>query len=313
MSTTSRLTGESPSAQREGLRSVPPSLLKGESLSAPREGLPYLPPSCLKGKSPSAPRESRRANARTLALMLCMATTGAAFAQPPPTGTAQIAPFSRAADAAPPPPWKVVTLPKQPRHTRYDIVNVDGTRVLRMQTDGGYANLLHPLGRAVDSTPILRWRWRVEQHPAGADLTRKEADDMPARLCVLFDLPLDRLSAGERFKVRLGRTLFDPELPAAAICYVWDAALPAGTWLPNAYTGRVQMLVLRSTASGHATGTWFSETRDLRADFARAFAHEARDGYLPPLAAIGVAADGDNTGAAASALVADISLGEAPR
>ena len=257
----------------------------------------------------SARRDGLSRSVRTLAHMLCITAASMAGAQTAAGGAAQIAPFSSASDAAPPPPWKVVTLPKQPRHTRYDIVNVDGTRVLRMQTDGGYANLLHPLGRAVDSTPMLRWRWRVEQHPVGADLTRKEADDMPARLCVLFDLPLDRLSAGERFKVRLGRTLFDPDLPAAAICYVWDAALQAGTWLPNAYTGRVQMLVLRSTASGHATGTWFSETRDLRADFARAFAHEARDGYLPPLAAIGVAADGDNTGATARALVADITLG----
>ena len=268
-------------------------------MSAPRPRMHELP----------RPRRDRcSAGARRAAVMLCLAAVSGAIAQTTPSSTVQIAPFSSAADATPPAPWKVVTLPKQPRHTRYDIVNVDGTRVLRMQTDGGYANLLHPLGRTVDSTPILRWRWRVEQHPAGADLTRKEADDMPARLCVLFDLPLERLTAGERFKVRLGRTLFDPDLPAAAICYVWDATQPAGTWLPNAYTGRVQMLVLRSTASGHATGTWHSEARDLRTDFTRAFPHEARDGYLPPLAAIGVAADGDNTGAAASALVADITL-----
>lgn len=271
--------------------------------------------------SVTLPWITRRRTALGAMGVAAAATISLAFAQStpiaPPAASAQVAPFSGATDATAPSPWKVVTLPKQPRHTRYEIVTLDGTRVLRMQTDGGYANLLHPLDRAfngaADAQPVLRWRWRVEQHPAGADLTRKVGDDVPARVCVLFDLPLERLTTGERVKVRLGRTLFDPELPAASICYVWDATQPAGTWLPNIYTGRVQMLVLRSTTSGHATGTWFSETRDLRADFARAFPHEARDGYLPPLAAIGVAADGDNTGATAIALVGDVTLGERAR
>jgi Protein of unknown function (DUF3047) len=219
-----------------------------------------------------------------------------------------IRPFSTAADAAPPPPWRVITLPKLPRHTRYEIAATDGVRALRMESDGGYANLLHPLALDAAATPWLRWRWRVDAHPAGADLARKDGDDVPARVCVLFDLPLARLAAGDRLKVRLGRMLFDRDLPAASLCYVWDATLPAGTWLANAYTDRVQMLVLRSTASGHAPGRWQAEARDLRADFARAFPHEAAGGAALPLAAIGVAADADNTGGRASAWIGDLSL-----
>ncbi|MDZ7651861.1 MAG: DUF3047 domain-containing protein [Burkholderiaceae bacterium] len=227
-----------------------------------------------------------------------------------------IAPFSAAADNTPPAPWRVITLPKLPRHTRYTVMPIDGGRALKMESDGGYANLLHPLTSDVGATPWLRWRWRVEAQPAGADLRHKASDDTPARVCVLFDLPLDRLRTFDRIKVQLGRTLFDPELPAAALCYVWDARLPAGTWLANAYTSRVQMLVLRSTASGHADGVWQSEARDLRADFARAFAHEAEAGRaagadpLPPLAALGVAADADNTGGRALAWIGDLSLGK---
>lgn len=222
-----------------------------------------------------------------------------------------VAPFSTAANGAPPAPWRLITLPKLPRHTRYEVAAVDGVRALKMESDGGYANLLHPLAADTGATPALRWRWRVDAHPAGADLTRKSGDDVPARLCVLFDLPLDWLAAGDRLKVRLGRLLFDRDLPAASICYVWDARLPAGTWLANAYTDRVQMLVLRSAASGHAEGTWQSESRDLRADFARAFAHEAQAAAGRPvkIAAIGVAADADNTGGRALAWIGDVALG----
>jgi hypothetical protein len=122
----------------------------------------------------------------------------------------------------------------------------------------------------------------------------------------MFDLPLERLKASDRFAVTMGRVLFDPDLPAATICYVWDAHLRVGTWLANAYTARVMMLVLRR---GAATA-WEEERRDLRSDFAHAFPAEAASGPAPHVAAIAISADGDNTGARSLAFIGDISIGE---
>ncbi len=110
---------------------------------------------------------------------------------------------------------------------------------------------------------------------------------------MLFDVPLERLSLVDRTKIQLGRRLFDPQLPAATICYVWDRTLPAGRWIDNAYTDRVRMLVLRSGASGEPS-RWFDERRDLRADFMQAFPREAASG-LPNVAAVAIATDADNT------------------
>jgi Protein of unknown function (DUF3047) len=220
----------------------------------------------------------------------------------PATSANAPAAFSAAAPgAAPPPPWRLVTLPQLPRQTRYEVVDFEGATVLRAAADGSYANLLYPL--TGENAQRLRWRWRVEQPIENADLTRKDGDDVPARVCVLFDLPLDRLALGDRVRVELGRALFDPNLPAASICYVWDRRLTPGTWLANAYTDRVQMLVLRQGNYG----TWADESRDLAADFARAFPHEARTG-TPPLAALGVSADGDNTGGRSLAYFGDLRL-----
>ena len=229
------------------------------------------------------------------------ATLAAALLAAAPPAAATLAAFSAAPGGALPAPWRVVTLPKIPKHTRYEIVPLDGGNVLRVAADGSYANLLHPL--PATRAQRLAWRWRVERPIERADLQRKEGDDVPARVCVLFDLPLDRLQWHDRLKVELGRTLFDRDLPAASICYVWDRQLAPGTWLANAYTDRVQMLVLRR--GGY--GAWAEESRDLAADFARAFPHEARGG-LPPLAAIGVSADGDNTGGASLAYFGDLRL-----
>jgi len=232
---------------------------------------------------------------------IAAAVMSAAALLPTQPTAAGLAPFSSAALGAPPKSWTVVTLPKLPRHTRYEIVNFDGANVLRVTADDSYANLLHPLNGA--AALHLHWRWRVERPIEQADLTRKEGDDVPARVCALFDLPADRLQLGDRFSVELGRALFDPNLPAASICYVWDRRLAPGTWLANAYTDRVQMLVLRRGGYGQ----WFDEVRDLAADFARAFPHEARAG-TPPLAALAVSADADNTHGASLAYFGDLRL-----
>jgi hypothetical protein len=220
---------------------------------------------------------------------------------------AALAPFSTAPLGDPPPPWRIVTLPKVPRHTRFDVVERDGAHVLRIGADASYANLLLRFGPSEPErrATVLRWRWRVETLSRATDITRKRGDDVPTRICVLFDLPLDRLVFGDRVALRMGRALFDPDLPAATLCYIWDAHVAPGTWLPNAYTARVMQLVLQRGPSTE----WKEERRDLRSDFATAFPTEATNGSFPPIAAIGISADGDNTGARSLAFVGDLVLG----
>ena len=220
--------------------------------------------------------------------------------------TAQdVTPLSSSMDGRVPPPWQVMTLPKIPRHSSYEVVNFDGRRVVKATADGSYANVVHPLN--VDTgAAVLRWSWRVDEFPAGSDLSVKRGDDLAAKVCVLFDLPLDRLSFFDRLKIELGRRLFRLDLPAATLCYVWDRTLAPATWLPNIYTDRVRMLVLRSGVAGQQT-RWFDEDRDLRDDFIRAFGPEAQGG-VPRISAIAFATDADNTGSRALAYFGDITL-----
>ena len=62
----------------------------------------------------------------------------------------------------------MITLPKLPRHTRYTVTSINGSRALKMESDGGYANLLHPL--ASGQAPVGE-RGRV---PGAAELVDQQ-------------------------------------------------------------------------------------------------------------------------------------------
>lgn len=189
------------------------------------------------------------------------------------------------------PGWRPGLLPKQTLPVTRFAAEPEG--VLRVEAEGSYGN-------RVKETPgagrFLAWRWRLDQPLAAPDLRRKEGDDAALKVCAMYDLPLDALPFWERQKMRLARSLSGEALPAATLCYVWDPTLPAGTLLPNAYTPRLRWIVLRG--QGEALGAWQEERRDLRADFLRAFGDEAKE--PPPLAALAVGADADNTGGRSS-------------
>jgi hypothetical protein len=201
--------------------------------------------------------------------------------------------------------WRVAGLPGQKVPlTRFAAERIDGRDALRLQADVSYGNLVHDLP-ARPPPHRLRWSWRVERPNPSADLTVKAGDDAAAKVCLTFDLPLERVPFVERQRLRLARSRTGLALPAATLCWVWGRAEAPGSLLPNAYTRRVRFIVLRG--QGNAPGRWFDEERDVEADLRRAFGDEIVAGMpLPPLVGVLVAADADNTGASTLAHVAGL-------
>lgn len=226
---------------------------------------------------------------------------------PAATSATTLHAFSSAAEGAPPAPWRVVGLPgntKKPL-TQFDIIQLGADKVLRVRADRSYANLTHALAPKT-SGHVLHWRWRLDQPIAGADLRTKGGDDTPIKVCALFDLPLDKLGFIDRNLLRLARSASGEYLPGATLCYIWDQKLAAGTELPNAFTKRMRYRVLNSANS--PLQQWVSHSRDLNADFLHSFGNESST--VPPLLAIVVGADADNTGETSLAYVGDVSLVE---
>lgn len=237
--------------------------------------------------------------ARFLAASLaawCLAASAGAVDELP------VGPFSAAAPGGPlPPGWHAVNFKDDKRRTTYRLVESDGITVLRADAHGAASGLSHEVTAATTAYPLLQWRWRVANVLNKSDPTTKEGDDFAARVYVTFDYPLHKLSLAERLRLRLARALFDPEVPAAALCYVWDSRLPVGTILTSPYTSRVRIVVAESGTA--RVNAWTSVERDVENDFRRAFGEEP-----PAISGVALATDTDNTREDATAWYGDIVL-----
>lgn len=223
-----------------------------------------------------------------------------------PLSAQGLQPFSRADSGAVPAPWRLVGLPKgKAPLAQIEVVKLGDDRVLKLATDKSYGTALHELKPVVlGAGSTLGWRWRLEQGIESADLKTKEGDDAPLKVCAMFDMSLDKLSFLERNLLRVARSLSGEKLPAATLCYVWDDKLAVGTQLPNAYSPRLRFLVLDS--GNRKLGQWVQHERDLSADLQQAFGHEFST--PPPLIAIAVGADSDNTQGRSLSYMGDVVL-----
>lgn len=197
--------------------------------------------------------------------------------------------------------WKPVGLRTDASNTRYTLVENGGSTVMRAESSAGASGIGYQLRADPARHPWLRWRWNIGNIIESADARTREGDDFPARLYVMFDFPLEKLPFVERNKLRLARALFDPDLPAATLCYVWDNKTPAGTIMSSAYTERVKVIVVESGSS--RVKQWVSFERNIAEDFRAAFGDAA-----PAVTGIVIATDTDNTGTSATTLFGDISF-----
>lgn len=204
-----------------------------------------------------------------------------------------LVPFAATKTDQAPAPWRVFGVPggKIPL-TDFSVVNLQGRQVLRVEASRSYGNLVHDMPANASVAGLrLSWRWRLDEAADAADLRSRAHDDSPLKVCVLFDMALAKLGLMERNLLRIARLASAEKLPSATLCYVWDNKLSAETLLPSAYTNRVRIIV--ATGAAAQLGQWIEPSRDVAADFRRAFGAESDT--LPPVMAVLVGGDADNT------------------
>jgi len=202
------------------------------------------------------------------------------------------------------PPWRLVRFDEAIPPTRYRLEVVDGRRAMTARAEASMALLGRSLPAQAGARSVLCWQWRIDAPLRAADLQRREGDDYAARVYVGVRLPREALGVGTRLLLSLARARHGPDVPDAAINYVWDNRYPLGTQAANAYTDRAHMVVVESGAA--RAGGWVQERRDIRADIERAF------GAVPEsLTLVAIGSDTDNTGEVATAAFAGLALVDA--
>jgi hypothetical protein len=139
----------------------------------------------------------------------------------------------------------------------------------------------------------------VDKPLSSADLRSRQGDDVALKVCALFDMPQAAVPFVERQLLRLAESRTGKSLPTATLCYAFDPSWPSGSVVPNAHSRRVRYITLGTTPRA-----WQDVSRDLAADFVRAFGDETTT--VPRVRAVAVGADADNTGGESLGYIGDL-------
>lgn len=157
-----------------------------------------------------------------------------------------------------------------PKTTFYLMKNEDdGDGLLVVKSEKSTGGLLCNPSVKVDlkKTPILRWRWSVQQLPAGGDGRKAGKDD-------------------QAIGIYIGANDW---LMKKTIAYRWETDTPVGTNGESSYSGivKVKWQCIRDKNSG--VGVWYVEERNIAEDFKKAF------GFIPAQFALTVSGNSQYT------------------
>lgn len=220
---------------------------------------------------------------------------GAAIAQP----AAVVVGNFPAVTGPVPAPWRIIQFDTKIAPTTFQTRVWDGVSSVEATANSSMALLAREVAVDLNVTPILCWRWRVEDVVKHADMNTKAGDDYAARVYVAFKLPPEKIDFGLRLKLQFARNLYGEYVPDAALNYVWDNKNPVGHRQFNAYTDRTQMIVQRSGVA--QMGQWVIERVDVLADVVNAYGSDQAN-----ISLLAIASDTDNTQSIAKAGFADL-------
>jgi hypothetical protein len=199
----------------------------------------------------------------------------------------------------PPKGWEPLLFRKIDNHTRYTVVETNGSSAVKAESRAAASGLIRKIRIDPYEYPWITWRWKVENVLKKGDVTKKEGDDYPARIYITFAYDPTRLSFLERTKYKAAKLLYGEYPPTGAINYLWGSNAATGTVVPNPFTERAMMIVVESGAA--KLNQWIEEKRNVLEDYRQAFQSEP-----PMISGVAVMTDTDNTGESAVAWFGDI-------
>lgn len=195
--------------------------------------------------------------------------------------------------------WKPLIFKKIKFHTSYFLVKDDDKLVIKAISKASASGLIRKVRVDPEQYPIIKWQWKAANILRNGDVTKKNGDDYPARLYILFEYDPTTLGFIEKAKFVVTKLIYGEYPPTSVINYIWANKTPVETIVSSPYTDRSKIIVVES--GKETLNTWIDEERNIFDDYVAAF------GVNPPMiSGIAIMTDSDNTRESATAFYGDI-------
>jgi Protein of unknown function (DUF3047) len=238
--------------------------------------------------SPEIARRAYRCAAGIAAVAIPLLT----LAAPAPSATIPAGPDLEAAG------WRALEVKGKPPN-RF-VGHPDGS--IEVISSSSVSRLYRPIQVDLAATPVLMWRWRVDEPVPPTDLTQKGEDDTALTLYVGFPWDPGEASFTERLTRPLVEAYAGEDAPGRVLAYVWGGEQPRGARVESPHLRSAgAMRVLRPADS--PSGEWFEEQVDIVQDYREAFGEDP-----PDPTQIAISADTDDTGSTSRGFVKDLAF-----
>nr|WP_320012943.1 DUF3047 domain-containing protein [uncultured Desulfobulbus sp.] len=192
--------------------------------------------------------------------------------------------------------WAPLYFPNIDRYSTYTVGPCGDTTCLRMASDNSASGLVLKESFNVYQYPLITWRWKVSNIYKKGDASKKEGDDYPARLYILFAYDEEAASFGKQLKYNMAKLIYGQYPPDSSISYIWANKPTTLPFIFNAYTDQARMIAVSSGKD--KVNTWQEYSVNIVEDYMTAF------GKKPPAtASLAVMCDSDNTHESAQAVI----------
>ncbi len=192
--------------------------------------------------------------------------------------------------------WKAFYFRKIERHSSYSTTTLDSVPCLMAESSHSASAIRLKERFNVYDFPKIAWRWKVSNIYQRGDCSRKDGDDYPVRLCVMFEYDPAKASFAKMMQYELANVVYDEYPPHSSLNYIWASKEQMAPFISSQNNGATMMIPVASGAE--KVGVWLEHRADIVRDYRAAFGEDP-----PSMASIAVMSDSDDTGESVKAYI----------
>jgi hypothetical protein len=185
--------------------------------------------------------------------------------------------------------WEPLYFKKIQEHTKYSIEKNGNEQYLKAESRASASGIISRKEINVFECPRMKWRWKVSNVYRKGNALKKEGDDYPIRVYVIFQYEPEKASLVKRVKYGIVKQMNGEYPPHSSLNYIWANREHRDDLLTNTYAEDAIMIPLQK--GNEKAGMWIEEDVNVLDDYRRAF-----DEDPPAVARLAVMSDSDNTG-----------------